>query len=101
MSRFNQLITLVKLHRTKDEIGNTITTTTERTVYANRWRAGLAETASAGVEAPVERRTYEIMTASFTETDKVIVDGKTFDVRDIDTNGDRTMLSLERGVNQR
>lgn len=96
--RHNQIIKLVAVTITADDIGNQVETLTEREVFANEYSVSSSEfynAAAAGIRAS---KAYEIYAAEYQDEDRFKVGTVTYRIVRTQGKGEKLILIGERVI---
>ena len=94
--RHNQVIKLISVTITEDDIGNQIETPTERDIFANEFYVGSSEFYSAAVAGLKPERQFEIYSLEYQDEEKLKCDDIPYRIIRTETRGDKTRLSCEK-----
>ena len=94
--RHNQVINLISVTITEDDIGNQLETPTERQVFANEFSVSSAEFYNAAVAGLRLGKVFEIYSFEYQNESKLKHNGITYHIIRTDTRGEKTRISCER-----
>lgn len=94
--RHNQIIKLLSVTVTKDTIGNQVTTTSERTIYANEYYVGGKEFYDAAVAGLRPEKQFEIYSYEYANEPKLKHNDITYNVIRTEARGDKLRITCER-----
>lgn len=94
--RFKDVIYLINVTVTEDEIGNQIETVTERMVFANELSVSTEEFYSAGQAGLRPTKRFEIYSFEYQGEDRLKHDGVVYRVIRTEKRGEKTRITCER-----
>lgn len=94
--RFKEVIYLLSVTVTYDEIGNPIETVTERKVYANEFSVTSSEYYNAALTGLRPAKQFEIYSFEYQGEEKLKHNGITYRIIRTETRGEKTRLTCER-----
>lgn len=94
--RFKDVIYLINVTVTEDEIGNQIETLTERMVYANEYSVSSNEYYNAAMTGLRPAKTFEIYSFEYGGEDRLKHNGITYRIIRAETRGEKTKLTCEK-----
>lgn len=96
--RFKDVIYLISVTITEDEIGNQIETPVERMVYANEYSVSSNEYYNAAMTGLRPVKMFEIYSFEYQGEDRLKHNGVIYRIIRAETRGERTRLTCERMV---
>ncbi len=94
--RHNQIIKLISVTITEDDIGNQIEAPTERQVYANQFYVSSSEFYNAAVTGLKPEKQFEIYAWEYQGEKKLKHDGVTYRILRTEARGEKTRLTCEK-----
>lgn len=94
--RFKDIIYLINVTITEDEIGNQIETPTERMVYANEYSVNSNEYYNAAMTGLRPAKTFEIYSFEYQGEDRLKHNGIIYRIIRAETRGEKTRLTCEK-----
>lgn len=94
--RYNQVVYLLSVTVTEDEIGNQVETVTERMVYANELAVTGEEFYNAAVTGLRPVRRFEIYSFEYNNEDKLKCDGVVYRIIRVEKRGEKARITCER-----
>lgn len=94
--RFKDVIYLINVTVTEDEIGNQIETVAERMVFANELSVSTEEFYSAGQAGLRPTKRFEIYSFEYQGEDRLKHDGVVYRVIRTEKRGEKTRITCER-----
>jgi hypothetical protein len=94
--RFKEVISLISVTYTEDEIGNRIEVPVERKIFANEFSVGASEYYNAALVGLRPAKQFEIYSFEYRGEDRLKHDGALYRIIRVETRGERTRLTCER-----
>lgn len=94
--RHNQVIYLISVTITEDEIGNQIETLTERKVYANEFSVSASEFYGAAQTGLRPEKVFEIKSFEYQQETKLRHNTAVYRIIRAETRGEKTRLTCEK-----
>lgn len=94
--RFKDVIALISITYTEDEIGNQIEVPVDRKVFANEFSVSSSEYYNAAMTGLRPAKVFEIYTFEYRGEAKLKHNGITYNIIRTETRGEKTRLSCER-----
>jgi mannose-6-phosphate isomerase class I len=94
--RFKDIIYLISVVITYDDIGNPVETTTERKVYANEFSVSSGEYYNAALTGLRPAKQFEIYSFEYQGEGKLKHNDITYNIIRTETKGEKTRLSCEK-----
>jgi len=94
--RHSQIIKLISVTITEDEIGNQVETEAERTVYANQFYVSSSEFYNAAATGLKPEKMFEIYSWEYKGEGKLKHDGETYRIIRTEARGDKARLTCEK-----
>lgn len=94
--RHNDVIHLISVDTTYDEIGNPVEVKTERMVYANQFEVSSVEFYEASAQGLKPEKIFEIYSFEFQGEDKLKHNGQVYHIIRASTRGEKTRITCQK-----
>lgn len=94
--RHNQIIKLISVKITDDDIGNQVETPSERQIFANQFYVSSSEFYNAAVTGLKPEKMFEIYSWEYKGEGKLKHDGVTYRIIRTEARGDKARLTCEK-----
>ncbi|AJD92032.1 hypothetical protein JMA_27150 [Jeotgalibacillus malaysiensis] len=96
--RFNDVVNLLTVEVTYDDLGNPVDAKTERQVFANRMSVSTTEFYGDASNSLRPEKRFEVRTADYQDETELKHEGITYRISRTEYRGDFTRLTCERSV---
>ena len=96
--RHNQIIKLISVKITDDDIGNQVETPSERRIFANQFYVSSGEFYNAAVTGLKPEKMFEIYSYEYQDEEKLKHDDKIYRIIRTEARGDKVRLTCERVI---